>query len=431
MAIQKSVFLPITTALGQLAFNNASETILCDNTNSSLWHTATEKSQMIQRDLLSSGETRWKVVSLAALQTWLPEVLSRDITPIQSQTPPDTNTLNLQYTEPIELTKAEAELRFIHEIAPGLKPKKLFISDIKWKFLVRSAIRGRNIMMTGDAGSGKTLAAKSLVSALDRPDFYFNLGSTQDPRATLIGNTQFNKQDGTWFAESAFVKAIKTPDAVILLDEITRAHPDAWNILMTVLDQGQRYLRLDEAPGSPIVEVHPTVCFVATANIGTEYTSTRVLDRAILDRFTIIEMDLLDADAELRLLTQFFPKVDSDDLKALAEVAHHTRITKASGDGRLSTAVSTRASVETASLLADGFDLIEAAEISIFPFFSGDGGLDSERTYVKQLIQKWIKPKTKRPLWRTPVGAESEAGAPTTDTGTDTPVSADTFDIQF
>ena len=51
---------------------------------------------------------------------------------------------------------------------------------------------------------------------------------------------------------------------------------------MTVLDGGQRYLRLDEAEGSPIVNVADGVTFIATANIGNEYTSTRVMDRAIL-----------------------------------------------------------------------------------------------------------------------------------------------------
>ena len=53
--------------------------------------------------------------------------------------------------------------------------------------------------------------------------------------------------------------------------------------------------------------------------------------------------------------------------------------------------VSTRASVEMAGLIYDGFTLFEAAEISIFPFFSNDGGVDSERTYVKQLVQKYVK----------------------------------------
>ena len=29
-------------------------------------------------------------------------------------------------------------------------------------------------MMTGPAGCGKTMAAKSVVNSLDRPDYYFN-----------------------------------------------------------------------------------------------------------------------------------------------------------------------------------------------------------------------------------------------------------------
>jgi MoxR-like ATPase len=288
-------------------------------------------------------------------------------------------------------TDHETIKKIIHQDSIDLKPKNLIIKDIKWKYLIRSAVRGKNIMMTGAAGCGKTMAAKHLVTQLERPDFYFNLGSTQDPRATLIGNTQFSKESGTYFSESAFIKAIKTPNAIILLDELSRAHPDAWNILMTVLDQNQRYLRLDEAEGSPIVNVAEGVTFIATANIGNEYTATRVLDRAILDRFVMIEMDLLNADEELSLLSMMYPDVDSDDLKAVAEIAHNTREVSRSEVAKLSNMISTRASVEMAGLLYDGFTLMEAAEVAILPFFSNDGGLESERTYVKQLVQKYIK----------------------------------------
>jgi len=280
---------------------------------------------------------------------------------------------------------------FIHNGSVSLRPNSLVMTDLKWKYLIRSAVRAKNIMMTGPAGCGKTMAAKSLVKALDRPDFYFNLGATQDARATLIGNTQFDSKKGTFFAESAFIKAIKTPNAVILLDELSRAHPDAWNILMTVLDGGQRYLRLDEAEGSPIVNVAEGVTFIATANIGNEYTSTRVIDRAILDRFVTIEMDVLNDEQEFGLLKFMFPEVNEEDLKAVAEISHHTRTQSMSDSGKVTAMVSTRASVEMAGLLYDGFDLFEAAEISIFPFFSNDGGVDSERTYVKQLVQKYVK----------------------------------------
>jgi len=125
--------------------------------------------------------------------------------------------------------------------------------------------------------------------------FYFNLGATQDARASLIGNTHFDKSSGTFFKESSFVKAIRTPNAIILLDEISRSHHDGVNILMTVLDDLQRYIRLDEKEDSEIVRVADGVTFIATANVGNEYTATRVMDRALLSRFPVkIEMTPLD-----------------------------------------------------------------------------------------------------------------------------------------
>ena len=299
------------------------------------------------------------------------------------------NQVHREKEDASELPVEQMELMKFIDNSYDLKPEILKMDQLRWKYLIRSAMRGKNIMMTGPAGCGKTMAAKSIVNALERPDFYFNLGATQDPRATLIGNTHFNKEEGTYFSEALFVQAIQTENAVILLDELSRAHPEAHNILMTVLDEGQRYLRLDEKDGAPTIKVAPGVTFIATANIGNEYTATRVLDRALLDRFTIIEMETLNADDERDLLAYLYPQLDSELRSAIAEVVAATRIEMATTSPRISTHVSTRASVEMAGLMYDGFNLEEAAEVLIYPQYDAAGGLDSERTFVKQLVQKY------------------------------------------
>ncbi len=290
----------------------------------------------------------------------------------------------------VEVPAGHEEMMEFIQNSYSLKPKDLVINPLKWKYLIRSAVRGKNIMMTGPAGCGKTLAAKSLVNSLDRPNFYFNMGATQDPRATLIGNVHFEKSKGTYFSESLFVKAIQTPNAVILLDELTRAHPDAWNILMTVLDQGQRYLRLDEQDGQATINVAEGVCFVSTANIGNEYTATRQLDKALLDRFVIIEMDTLSDEEEHGLLQYMFPSVNSEELKKVSSIAFLTRSEAKADNPRISNGISTRTSVEIAGLLFDGFNMNEAADITIYPQYDADGGADSERTFVKQIVQKFM-----------------------------------------
>ena len=301
----------------------------------------------------------------------------------------DTTTPDVSTSTSVDVpTDHEEVLNFIHN-SYNLKPTGLVMKELKWKYLIRSAVRGKNIMMTGSAGCGKTMAAKALVNSLDRSDFYFNLGATQDPRATLIGNTHFDKEKGTYFSESLFVKAIQTPNAVILLDELTRAHPDAWNILMTVLDYGQRYLRLDEQNEQKTIKVAPGVTFVATANIGNEYTATRVLDKALMDRFTIVEMDILNEEEEFGLLSYMFPNVDTTLLSNVSKIAHMTRVNSSSDDARIGSGISTRTTVELSGLLFDGFSLEEASEVSIYPQYSEDGGVDSERTFVRQIVQKF------------------------------------------
>ena len=270
------------------------------------------------------------------------------------------------------------------------KPKLLKISELQWKFAVRSVLRGENLLIRGESGTGKTLTATTIAQMLDRPFFFLNMGAMQDPRSSLIGNTHFKKDVGTYVAESYFVQAIKTPNAVILLDEVSRAHPDAHNILMSVLDQKQRYLRIDERPDTPTIKVAPGVTFVGTANVGSEYTATRTMDRAFLDRWTVLIMNPLSREDELDLLHQMFPSVALETIQAIAEIAHETRMQVKSDSPKVDTIISTRVTTQLAALCYDGFSLMESAEVCIFPFYSDAGGAESPQTYMRQFVQKFV-----------------------------------------
>ena len=297
-------------------------------------------------------------------------------------------------TAPVENTNVELKKSYTNVKSP----KDFFIDELKWKFLLRNIVKGKNIMMTGPSGCGKTDATFRAAKALDREVIYFNLGATQDPRSTLIGNTHYNKDTGTYFSESLFVSAIQKENTVILLDELSRAHPEAWNILMTVLDPIQRYLRLDEKDNSPTIKVANGVSFIATANIGMEYTATRVIDRAILDRFSLIEMEPLSQENEYTLLRGKFTSIDEKLLFNLCAIVGDIRKELSSDTPRLSTMISTRNTIEIASLLDESFSLDDAAQLLIYPLFPNDGN-DSERVFIKQLIQKYIGKSSKDDLF--------------------------------
>jgi MoxR-like ATPase len=196
------------------------------------------------------------------------------------------------------------------------------------------------------------------------------------------------------------------------MDEVSRAHHDAWNVLMTVLDDLQRYLRLDEKKDSEVVSVAEGVCFIGTANIGNEYTSTRVMDRALMSRFPVkLEMSPLNKEVEFNYLKNRFNISETDHLdilNAVVEIAVHTRDQVKNEDSKLSNFIPTRSTVEISELILDGFNLLEIAETAIYPNFAVEGGMDSERTYVKQLVQKYVKVETKDKLFSDPLAKSLE-----------------------
>ena len=273
------------------------------------------------------------------------------------------------------------------EDALSVIPSNLILPNLQWKAIFHSILTGNNMMFVGPSGTGKSVIAMSAAKLLGRPVRYFNLGSTQDPRSALVGMMQYKEETGTKFVLSSFARAIQEPNTVIVLDETSRAHPEAINILLTVLDPNQRYLQIDEDPSIDKIKVAENVTFISTANEGVEYTSTRRMDRALKDRFPVIlEIVGLNADAEMRLMQQKF-NIKAEKLKKFFDVIKAVR--KESENKKIASKsfVSTR-SIETAcKQLVDGFTLKEVLELSIFPCFSNEGGTSSERTLIKQSVQ--------------------------------------------
>jgi MoxR-like ATPase len=260
-----------------------------------------------------------------------------------------------------------------------------FVVDPKtWAFCVRNVYRCKPTLLTGPTGCGKTELITHLAQATGRQVYAVNMGATTDPRAALIGTTHF-RDGATTFAASRFLQGIQDPRGLVLLDEITRADDDANNILFPLLD-GQRALSLDEAPPPRLIAVHPQVVFFATANIGQEYTGTRAFDRALHDRFCVVELDYPSMSAEASLLTArtHLPRKEVYKLVAFAHACRELW-----RRDELATPVSTRMLLEAAAAVHDGFSMLEALAYTVFPLFDASAGADADRAKVRQLLQRF------------------------------------------
>ena len=68
--------------------------------------------------------------------------------------------------------------------------------------------------------------------------------------------------------------------------------------------------------------------------------------------------------------------LNGNSIEAIGDIVGGTRIELNTESPRISTMISTRNSVEMASLIYDGFSLEEAAEVCIYPQFDNAGGID-------------------------------------------------------
>lgn len=256
-----------------------------------------------------------------------------------------------------------------------------YIEERKWKILLRNILRHQNTMLVGPTGTGKTDIIIRICKALDIPCRVYDMGAMMDPLTDLLGSHRL-ENGSSKFDYSKFVRDIQEP-GVILLDELSRAPVMTNNILFPCLDT-RRVLPVEiaDSNGPREIPVHPECTFIATANIGSEYSGTNELDTALENRFMSIQVDYLPKTIEEQILT-IRTGCSSAIASKIVNVAntlreHYLR-------GTISKTISTRETILCGELINDGFSIIEGISFAFCEKFLKYGD-NSEYDTIKKIV---------------------------------------------
>ena len=266
-------------------------------------------------------------------------------------------------------------------LAPPKPEEGFFVDKDVWYYLLRNLALNKNTMLIGPTGTGKTELISHLCKVAERDMNVLDMGAMQDPISGLLGVHRL-EGDESVFDQSAFTQYVQE-DNVIVLDEISRAPSTANNILFPCLDSRRELpLEIASSKAERSIALSEDVCFFATANLGAEYTGTQTLDRALIDRFSLVELDYMPKDIESKVL-QNRVKVGKYEADMICDLAKTIRSMHGKGD--LSTPISTRHTLEIAGLVKDGFDISKSFEFILFPMFEGSK-TEGERSTLYSLL---------------------------------------------
>ncbi len=266
--------------------------------------------------------------------------------------------------------------------APTSKDDGFFVTDDDWRLLVRNIREHVNTLIIGPTGSGKTSICKEVCKKLGLKLYIFDMGSMIDPISSLLGVHRLVK-GGSVFDYAKFTKVIQEP-CVILFDELSRASLAAMNILFPCLDD-RRTLSVEVAGSTDVrdIKVHPEVTFMATANVGVEYSGTNSMDRALVNRFFPLELGCIPATEETSVLINR-TGIDKKTSDLIVKVADNIR-SLCTNKQEISTSLSIRETLMVAKLVSDGWDLGKAMELIYLPLYEGTKSIGERSTVYKTI----------------------------------------------
>ncbi len=304
-------------------------------------------------------------------------------TPVKETEPEKITTEDVETATPTTIT-VDTTTNILAEIKKNYKCPTIssgfYVPQNTWNYLVRNILKKKNTLLLGPTGTGKTDIIIRIAKALNLELNIYDMGAMIDPLTDLLGTHRI-KDGNSVFDYAKFVSDVQKP-GIILLDELSRAPLMTNNILFPCLDH-RRTLNIEIAGSTDVraVKVHPDCVFIATANIGQEYSGTNDIDAALMNRFNALQVDYLPQDIEAKVLN-VRTGIDIDSAKKILNVANAIRDSYLKQS--ISKPISTRETLECAELVVDGFLIKDAVNLIFCQKFSKSD--NDEYSVVKNLI---------------------------------------------